>query len=265
MVELAMSDVNVVLEWRFSPPDYFEEPISVSRSDYAMVIDKGKVEARIAAAVYDANPSMREVLHERLSSRFLAVQLLSHRPYKLEKPTVTRIHPDGRRDICLEAEPGHLAISTGTVDFKHIDKNGNVISDSGRERIERRKNLAELLSKYRPYDTLLESLLNSYAAGVRDPGNELVHLYEIRDALSKTLGGEDAVRSMLGITSSDWSRFGKLCNYEPLQQGRHRGQNIAGLRDATEAELADARRIALAMIEAYLSNLGTSSGTGGNP
>jgi hypothetical protein len=95
----------------------------------------------------------------------------------------------------------------------------------------------------------------SYSAGVRDPVNELVHLYEIRDALSVKFGGEIRVRSALAITASQWSRFEQLSNSEPLRQGRHRGKTGETLRDASESELIEARCIARAMIEAYLQYL----------
>ena len=42
-----MDQVVVILEWQFSPPGYFEEPINVTRDDYTMTIGDGKVEARI--------------------------------------------------------------------------------------------------------------------------------------------------------------------------------------------------------------------------
>ena len=107
-------------------------------------------------------------------------------------------------------------------------------------------------------------MLRSYDAGVRDPTNELVHLYEIRDALSAKFGGESAARATLAITASQWSRLGQLCNNEPLCQGRHRGKTGEVLRDATEAELAEARGIARAMIEAYLQRIDTRN-LQGNP
>jgi hypothetical protein len=74
------------LDWHFTPPNYFEQSITVSRDHYTMVIDNGKAEATIDAAVYDANPSMRDTLHRELNARFLAVQLLNHSPYALAKP-----------------------------------------------------------------------------------------------------------------------------------------------------------------------------------
>jgi hypothetical protein len=90
---------------------------------------------------------------------------------------------------------------------------------------------------------------------VRDPNNELVHLYEIRDALSVKFGGDNSARAAIAITASQWSRLGQLCNNDPLRQGRHRGKTGEALRDASEGELVEARGIVRAMIEAYLQYL----------
>ncbi len=250
----------VVWEWKFSPPDYFEEAPEISRQDYTMTIADGKVQAKIDSAIYEANPSMRRALHDALNDRFLGVQLLTHHAYELSSSTMTRVHPDGHRDIFMEAEPGRFVISGKAVDFQVIDKDGNVISDSKHDRIEKKKSLAELVTTHRATDGLLASLLRSYDAAVRDPNNELVHLYEVREALSVKFGGENGARSALGITSSQWSRLGQLCNTEPLRQGRHRGKTGGALRDATEGELAEARGIVRAMIEAYLQHVDATTG-----
>jgi len=245
----------VLLEWKFSPRDYFEEVIEISRQDYTMTIADGQVHARIDSAIYEADPDMRQRLHDAVNDRFLGVQLLTHRAYELSRSTMTRVHPDGRRDIFIEPEPAQMVLSVGTVDIRVTDKDGNVIADSKRDRIEKKKSLAELVTSYRATDSLLASLLRSQAAAVRDPNNELVHLYEIREALSTKFGGENATRTALRITAAQWSRLGQLCNNEPLRQGRHRGKTSGALRDATEAELAEARGIARAMIEAYLQHV----------
>lgn len=249
----------VVLEWTFSPRDYFEEVIEISRQDYTMTIADGKVQAKIDSTFYEVNPSLRRTLHDALNDRFLGVQLLTHRAYELSNSTMTRVHPDGRRDIFIEAEPFSIVISGGTVDFTVTDPDGNVITDSKRDRIEKKKSIAELVTTHRAIDGILASLLRSYDAAVRDPNNELVHLYEVREALSVKFGGESGAHSALGITSPQWSRLGQLCNNEPLRQGRHRGKTGGALRDATEGELTEARSIARAMIEAYLQHLESSA------
>ena len=248
----------VVLEWRFSPSGYFEEPITISRDHYTMTIADGKVEAKIDSSVYDGNPSIRKMLHDSLNDRFLAVQLLTHRAYELSKSTLTRVHPDGRKHVLLEVETSYHAVSSDTLDIRVLDKDGNVVSDSRRDRIEKQMSVADLVETHRASDAVLAALLQSYGSAVRDPNNELVHLYEVREALSTRFGGEKAARAELGITRSRWSRLGELCNDEPLRQGRHRGKAAVSLRDATESELGEARAIARRMIETYLQYLKSS-------
>ncbi len=245
----------VVLEWTFSPPDYFEDRIDLKRDNYEMVIDRGKVEARIRPEVYDKIPSTRDDLCVALNDRFLGVQLLTHRPYELSKASMYRLHPDGRKDITVFVEPLVVELSMGAPDIIVKDKDGNVISDSRKDRIEKKKELADLAEKYRRIDPTAASLLQSYQAAVNDPNNELVHLFEIRDAVSKKFGGESAARDALKISSTQWSRFGHLANDEPLKQSRHRGKSPGTLRDATETELMEARNIARRLVEAYLEYL----------
>jgi hypothetical protein len=251
--------IVVELDWKFSPPDYFEQVIEILRQNYTMTIADGQAHAKIDSAIFEANPGMREELHNSLNDRFLGVQLLTHRAYELSRSTMTRVHPGGRREILCELETGRYVITGNTVDFRVTGKDGSVIADSKRDRIEKKTSLAESIASHRSKDTLLASLLRSYAAAVRDPNNELVYLYEIRDALSAKFGGENATRSALGISKPQWSRFGHLCNEEPLRQGRHRGKTGGVLRDATEGELIEARGIARAMIEAHLQYLEAST------
>lgn len=249
-----MEDI-VVLEWKFSPSDYFEEPIHIKRDDYVMTIGSGTVEARIRPEIYNKDQSMRDRLHSALNDRFLGVQLFSYKPYELSKASMYLLHPDGHKDITIFIEDLVITMSMGAPDIIVKDKDGNVIRDSRKERVEKKKKLAELAEKYRQKDSVVESLLNSHNEAVNDPDNELVHLYEIRDSIVKKFGDESASRSALGITGTQWSRLGKLANDEPLKQGRHRGKNPGILRDATEEELREARGIALNLIEAYLDYL----------
>ncbi len=254
----------VVLEWHFSPPDYFGEATVIPGHDCNVVIDNGKAEARLASAVYDADPSLRAVLHEKLKDRFLTHQFFRHQPYELSKLSVAREYPDGRRDVEVELVGQGLKLSVGDVGVRIADREGSVLSDSKRERIDEEKMLAELISTYRRNDGVLDSVLNSYTAAVRDPDNELVHLYEIQDAIKTKFRGRSAALLALRIKSCDWQLLGRLCNDNSLRQGRHRGRSIDGLRDATEAELAEARGIARAMVKAYLQYLRNSGPTHGS-
>ena len=253
-----MKDI-IVLEWSYTPPDYFEQPLHIVRDRYEIIIDSGKVEARINPEYYDKDHNLREELHDALIDRFLGVQILSHKPFELSKSSMYRLHPNGGRDVTLFPEPIVVRVSVGPADILVKDKNGNILSDTRRERIEKKAELADLAEKHRSANPVLEAMLKSYNASVNDPNNELVHLYEIRETLSKKFGGETVTREALGISRNEWSRLGQLANKEPLKQGRHRGKDVGQLRDATEGELKEARTIARALIEAYLKYLDRQS------
>ncbi len=99
-------------------------------------------------------------------------------------------------------------------------------------------------------------MLRGKQRAVEHPDHELVHLYEIRDALSERFHRDvKTAVGMVGITCDQWKRFGDLCNDEPLNQGRHGGTVSGPLRDASQSELDEARGIASAMIDGYLSYL----------
>ncbi|HDH04928.1 MAG TPA: hypothetical protein ENH01_04345 [Nitrospirae bacterium] len=249
-----MEDI-VILEWKFSPIDYFEENICIKRDAYIITITSGTIEAQIRPEIYDNDKSILDRLHNALNDRFIGVQMLSHKPYELSKASMYRLHPDGRKDITIFAEPCVIKMTIGEVDFIVKDKDKNVISDSKKKRIQKKIESAELVEKYRQKDAFLASLLKSYSNAVNDPDNELVHLYEIRDAVAKRFKSESNAKHALGISGTRWSRFGKLTNDEPLKQGRHRGKNPGVLRDATEEELKEVRDIARNIIEAYLESL----------
>lgn len=248
-------DDLVVLDWTFTPPDYFEEIIVIKRNMYTMTIDNGKVEARIGPTIYDKEPNMRNILHDELNDRFLGVQLMTYKAYTLSKASMHRLHSDGRKDITIFSE---LFVNPNTFfpfDIVTNDKDGNVVSDSRKDRIDKKKKFAELVVKYRSQDKVLESLLMSYETAINDPDNEFVHLFEIREALTTRFGNENNVRKALSINEKKFSGFRRLCNNKNLKQGRHRGQNNGILRDANEEELKTARDFAKLMIEAYINYL----------
>jgi hypothetical protein len=95
----------IILDWTFTPPDYFEETVRIVRDNNEMTLDKGKVKATIDAQYFDNEPDFHLKLHESLNSRFLAAQILSQKPFELSEPSMSRIYPDGRIDKYLHAQP----------------------------------------------------------------------------------------------------------------------------------------------------------------
>jgi hypothetical protein len=245
----------VVLEWIFAPIDYLEQPIPITGDNYEMTIDKGKVEARIEAQYYDSEPNFRMKLHESLKSRFYAASILNRRPFELSEPSMNRIHPDGRIDRYLFAQPGKYVVTGCTADMTLTDRNGKVVRDTRGERIRKREGIADLVEKHRANSPILQGILDSWYASLLKPENELVYLYDVRDALSTEFGGKEATCRALSISDELWGRFGYLANEEPLKQGRHRGRNLEILRDATEDELVEARTFIRELIEKYLDYL----------
>lgn len=248
------AEPEVLLEWTYSPHEFFESAIEIARSDYTIDITSGAISARLSASAFDADKSIRQRLHDSLFDRMRGIQLLTREPFQLSKPRLTRIEPDGRRHIFVELEGAVLTLSGGLVDITVTDASGKIVRDTKQERIQKGADLADLVAKYSG-DVLLKSMLASYSASTTDANNELVHLYEIRDSLSAAFDGKAKVLATLNITTDGWGRLGQLCCHEPLRQGRHRGENFKSLRDATEPELSEAREIAREMIEAYLQFL----------
>jgi hypothetical protein len=243
-----------MLEWTYSPPDYFEAPIQISHDQYVMTIENGKVEAKVNDVIYEENPEMRNQLHEALNDRFIYKQVFNHQLFELSKPQVCKIHPDGRKDHFIFLETAEIICTGELVDLVLMDKDGNIVGDTRRNRIDREKSNAELLEKHRA-NSVLKAILHSNQTSIMDPNNELIHLYEIRDALIDEFGRESEVKMKLGISSREWRNFGRLANDAPLKQGRHRGKHVGELRDATHEELNKAREFARTLILSYLEYL----------
>jgi hypothetical protein len=243
------------LEWTYSPPDYFEETIQINRDEYEMTIENGKVIAKVGEVIYESNTELRNQLHEALNDRFLGVQVLTHKPYELSKASVIKIHPDGHRDLFVFVEPGVIKMTAEPADLIVRDKDGSIVGDTRRDRIEKKKTIAELAEKHRE-NPVVNSILNSYHKSVIDPDNELVHLYEIRDAMLKEFNNnKHDVSRNLGIKVDDWDDFTTLACDAPIKQGRHRGRHAGALRDATYDELNKARDFARTLIILYFDYL----------
>ena len=264
-------NATTILEWKFSPPDFFPEPIEreplqISGQDCTMAIENGAARAEIDSAIYAANPDeIREGLLRALNARFFAAQLHNHRRYEFSGSTVV-MHANGRKDTLIEPKSTNSKLTAGTVDILVTNELGEVTTDLKRDRIEKEKRSAALIVAHQGDDTLA-SMRRGKRRAVENPDHELVHLYEIRDALSERfrrnrgsssrLTPEDvnAIKTAVGITHEQWIRFRDLCCNEPLNQGRHGGTASGPLRDASQSELDEARGIASAMIEGYLSYL----------
>jgi len=245
----------VILEWNFTPADYFEEPINLLRDNYEINIEDGRARANIEAKHFDSNPDLRTKIHESLNSRFQAAQIINRKTYELSESSMSRIHENGAVSQTIFVKAAELIVTANSPDIVITESNGEVAGDSKRERIAKREALANLVEKHSPGNPTIKSIMASWETSLREPDNVLSSLYDIREALKREFGNENAAYSALGLSRKSWKELGRLANYEPLKQGRHPGWHANELRDATEDELIQARRIAQTLIEQYLDYL----------
>ncbi len=235
------------LEWTYEPADFFEAQYRHSNTEYEFLIEDGRAIATLRDAQDPISHELQQRIAIRLNDIFAIRQFQTHRKYVLRGPRVYQ-YAAGRRNVVVQVGAADLLIVGMQADFVVQDSVGNVVRDTRAERIaEDTAVLDSLVPKIDQSDTL-RSLIASYSRSVNDPSDELVHLYEIRDALSKHYGGEEKARATLGITKSEWRRIGALANVEPLEQGRHRGKHPTGRRVATAVELEEAQEIVLRWI-----------------
>lgn len=245
---------TIELRWDYTPRSYFEEPVVLEREGYSIEISEGHITAKMTADVFDSQPGLRDSLTRWLIDYFLGAQLIRRQPFEIKEGAIVRLAPDGRKNTIIVVGAAVLNVTAGRVDLVHTDQEGRV-RDTRRDRIDTTKTLADASVRHVYSDQTARKILESYDAAVRDPDNELVHLYEIWDALQKRFGDEEAAKDALGISTTARSRLGQLANHEPLNQGRHRGKHAGSLRDATAEELGDARAIAQSMISSFLKYL----------
>jgi hypothetical protein len=240
-------DETLSLEWSYTPVDFFEAPVDYSRPTYQAHIEAGRVIVTFAGNQSD---SVFPVTHKEVVAFFRGAQPFRNKRFDLSGYNVVRKGPDGSVVVNVSA---HLTVhaQVGFADIVARDPAGKVTFDSKLERIKATEHAARLALKHAT-DPVAASVLKSYDAGINDSSNELTHLYEIRDALAKKFGRDNKACSQLAINKTRWSRLGQLANDEPLRQGRHRGRKLGFLRDATEAELNEARALAWEMIRKYL-------------
>ncbi|PCJ25087.1 MAG: hypothetical protein COA96_08050 [SAR86 cluster bacterium] len=247
--------VSVQLEWKYSPNSYLEESKSIPFAGGQLEIENGVAKTEVDSKLYYEEPSILDYLTKLIESELVAVQLETHNKFKLTKAGRTEIRADGSKNIFVEVEPMVLKLSMGTADIVIRDKNDNIVSDTRSDRIDKKNTVSALLVKHWESDSTLDRMLKSYQNAVEDAEDEFVHLYEIRDALSRRFQSQKTAISELKIANSDWKNLGKLANSLPLSQGRHRGNAEGPLREANSAELKEARDSAVNLIHKYLEYL----------
>jgi hypothetical protein len=242
------------LVWAYIPVAYFEEKYVASGSDYDLAIEEGRAVAVLRVPQDPVPADLEARIEAHVKSVFLVRQVQNRREYSLERASVFQ-YVAGAKNVTVRAGTGTLRIDGGQLDFVHRDAAGNIVRDSKAERIAANDAFVNTVAPKLSRSPTLHAALTSFSRSISDPADELVHLYEVRDALAKHYGSEDAARAGLGISKTEWQRLGILANAAPLEEGRHRGKHIKGRRNATQAELDEARTLTIKWITAFAATL----------
>jgi hypothetical protein len=242
------AEETVEIQWVYTPADFFDGKIERDCKDYSVEIEGGHATARISAAFYRPGGAFQHALAEELRSYFRLWQLDRRKVFEIRGPSVRRVHPNGTRDITIVVDEVVGVLEAGTPNIISTDANG-VVHDARQEHFEAMRNLVELKLRH-AFDPKAHRMLESHASSIAAPGEELVYLYEIWDALMEKFEGGKIAQGVLNIPQEDLNTFNDITCERPLRQGRHRGR-FNDLRDATAAELIEARRIAQLMMEGY--------------
>lgn len=227
------------LGYSYQPVDFFEGAAAITLPTGVLSVEDGKGVFTLAET--------RRVDHEHAHSVtadiravFQARQALTRRAFVLTGPRVTHHRDDDLRDHVLLAGAG-----------RYDEICGSPIGDTKSDRLARDTAFLQAIAAKIPSSPVLRRMLESYGRSVEDPANELVHLYEIRDAAARYYKTEAAARHALRISGNEWSKLARLANDEPLREGRHRGRQSGRLRNARQEELDSVRLIARRIIEGF--------------
>ncbi len=245
------------IHFPYIPADFFEARFSSQTNEYMLAAESGVVRVTLRVPRDPVDAELQNRITKDVEGLFRVRQLLVHRPFKLNAASVYQHYSGGTRSISVNVQGCECLVAVGQVDLVIRDTSGAVKQDTKTERVKRDTEFVNAVRPKLANSPTLVALLETYDAAVNDPSNELVHLYEIRDALANHYGGVAEARKKLGVNGEQWKRLGALANLAPVQEGRHRGKHSMR-RGATAAELQEARNIVCGWIKAFADKIQSS-------
>lgn len=245
------SNAHTVLEWTYEPDGFFGECVTFSYKGGEITLAEGHARGEFDARFYDCGEDFLRPAHEHVSDMFLAQQVMVQSQYKLLTASMFRHYTCGRRDQTIFLEGGHLKLSGASMDSIFRNTEGKVVYNSKTERLEKQAKFRADVAKLLPDEPMLRRMLQSFRNALSDRDNLLIHLYEVREALTTACGNEKNAISAAEISKSCWKKFGRMANDSLLLEGRHRGRRDR-LRSATPKEIDWALCFAQKLIEGYV-------------
>jgi hypothetical protein len=241
------------LEWDYQPKDFFERRTVLQFANGMLTAENGRVTYTLEVVEDPLTEDTRLAATSAVRATFDARLLSRRQEYTLgERPVAYQYQPNGGRNTVVYPGTGVLTLTGFAPRVLVADAQGNVVHDSEEKRLSTEFAQLQRIASKAGSSPILQAMLESFRHAVADPANELVHLYELKEAVAAHFGGEHRAAKMLGTS---WTELKRLANDAPVRQGRHRGKKLTELRDATREELQTARAEALRIIEAFAKQL----------
>jgi hypothetical protein len=189
------------IEWKFTPEDFFEDEFEATCCGVPVRVGRGSVATSIDGDQYTLRPRLHEEMGEEIRSLFYGAQLVSRVPFSIKSPSRVHVDASGGQNIIVPLLGNEAKFFGGAVDVRQEAPDGTVLVDTRRDRFEKKLRLALLARKHRHSDATLRSMLRSLDGAVNDPADELLHLYEIKDAVCHEFAGRPHAIAALGFAN----------------------------------------------------------------
>lgn len=207
-----MTDSRTELRFNFSPADFFEPGRRMTLSSGELTLTDGTATILLPAPLNPVPSNVIEDARSELAALLDLQSLTTRRLHTLGAGATIQQHNFAGTSHVMIAGTGHLQLSgsavSATVQVRSLD--GQIISDSGElKRQADEKFMVDVLPKAL-HSSVLRKLLESFKASIEDPEDELVHLYEIIDALKAHFGTETAAKNAFPNATTNINLIGKL-------------------------------------------------------
>ena len=243
--------IGLLVTWTYEPRGFFRQSLLVRGDDYLLEADDGTATAKVYGDVAeDQSRELEDRMDMLIQHQFAASQLVDPRRFKLELRGVSRNRRDGTATVG--------AVFSGSFSVEQASEWGQLKQEEREARLARMQRLAEGMARHAG-DGALASLIASFRAAIVDPGNALIHLYEVKEQLLDRFGKQLATQLQVD-NDVVMQNIHRLSN-DAVRQGRHRGKHAGSLRDATLQEMRAAQGSALDLIEGYIRYLASQLGS----
>lgn len=167
--------------------------------------------------------------------------------------------------VCSNVEPFKINVGIGILNHRTTDADRNVLFDAKINEAEQARQAlfatkeelrirsAGIIKHFG--DGLFRRTWESFSLALRTNDHDIGHLYDVRDALIRKFGNENAALQALDLSRREWNEFGKIFNNGAVLGGRHNGMHPAPMKPMTAEQRAKVIGFAKTMLFAFCDYL----------